>query len=269
MQLALDARAIAKRYCRNADGSPRSCAPYHASWPVLSLLSAVASAGHNESFFVRYIRQTAAAKGPLSIVICALADFEMLRVTLQALGGGRGHHVFILDSCPTPIMVGRHFLRIVAPAGTAVSFGLVRAEEIALRSGSVDLIATDMFLNKVPFADQPAVVSEWHRVLKRGGEVVTTVHLAENGLRIPLRADDAQVDDFSRRVVRQAATQPLLSRVEARLIAEEYAQHNTSYPIVEVDFKNYFHGFATEVVERATFEECLTWASARVVATRA
>lgn len=271
-------RSYADDYCL---GSPyvagNGCRWYHSAWQVLRLLDLVETPRTHGEFFDHYLRLLfASASKPLNVLICGLADYEMLRTVVSAMrDAGKSSPaeatIRVIDVCQTPLRIGEWYTQ-QHPQMPHVIASVARAEDTHLRDACVDLIVTDAFLSKVSYDLQGQVVREWRRILKSGGEVITTIKVAEDGEEGVTAADEPQVAAYVAKAARAAARGDVDLAVgldEVRELAEAYARNNTSFPVgVRAGLARLFDGFTVEVVGRITVEEYTLSHYAQVVAVK-
>jgi len=217
------------------------------------------------------------------VLISGLADYEMLRVVLEALedsGGQRRrepHLVRVLDACNTPIRVTQWYIERNKPSNTRIVAAPGFAQDTKLPEGSYDLVITDAFLSKMNYADQDAVISEWNRILKPGGEVLTTIKLNTDSLVFAVRATPEEAEKYAEKaaskVRSRADLDPTLTRYpitpeEMRKLAREYALKNVSYPLMAQGLPTRFPGFDVEVVATRQVEEYSISSYAQLIATK-
>jgi SAM-dependent methyltransferase len=280
MMSARITRADADDYCLPGGAYPgsESCGWYHASWQHLRLLDLVETPRLHYEFFVRYLRKMAETSDQLRVLVCGLADYEMLKVVLQALDtrAGLRHTVRVIDSCNTPIRNTQWYLDHVRPRVHVVAaVGL--AEDTKLGECSYDLVVTDAFLSKLPYERQAATIAEWKRILRPGGEILTTMKLAGPSGPGAIRASDEQVARYVERAVAKAKARagrggsvaPLPVDVEdVRGLAEGYARRNVSYPVAHEGLAPLFWGFDVEVLDAPQVEEYSVTSYAQVIAVK-
>jgi ubiquinone/menaquinone biosynthesis C-methylase UbiE len=140
-----------------------------------------------------------------------------------------------------------------------------------LAAASFDLILTDAFLTKLPHENQELVVDEWNRLLKQGGEVLTTIKLSDIESRTERRATPEQVERYVRKASdRYADRSGSLAITQAQLqdLARGYASNNVSYPLFRGDLADIFRDFDLDVVDEVTVEEYTLTSYAQVLAVK-
>jgi SAM-dependent methyltransferase len=282
-ELALSAikmKTEAPDYCiRGTHSEGASCAWYHSSWQFLRLLDMVETPQLHNGFFVPYVRKLAQTSTSLSILICGLADYEMLRVVCEALEAqpGGDHQVRVVDMCDTPIRATEWWLDRNHPRVKVITTTGF-AEDTKLLDASFDLVVTDAFISKLAYHRQQYVVNEWRRILKPGGEVLTTLKLSAHGGKNPISATPDQLERYVERASSKLKARhskspgvpaPFpISDEEVKDLAREYGRRNVSYPVDSAILQELFAGFDVEVIDAPQVEEYAVTSYAQVVAVK-
>lgn len=255
--------------CVDTFGIDGDCRWYHSSWQYLRCLDLVETPRTHDAFFRRAVANFS-SKSALEILICGLADQEMLALLYDALVDPSSHTIKVIDLCPTPLQAARLWAE---RKGVAVDFARMDARRLDLPAASVDLVVTDAFLTKLPPDDQARVIAEWARVVRQGRHVLTTVKV-NDGSADPVRADEASINGYVERageLARRLETpfSPFLSIEKAKSLAGAYARRNVSFPIPTADaIASLFIGFEVDVVGSKSVTEYRTTGYAQVIARR-
>ena len=192
----------------------------------------------------------------------------MLAVVLDAIGpvGQKNHKITVLDVCATPLKIAEWYAH---ERKTNIITRQADAKQTGFHAETFDLIVTDYFLTKLPLEDQAIVVSEWHRILKPEGRILTTIHLSSNHHGI--QADESHIHQFSDKVERVALANSKSLRLDSKKMreyAEKYMRKNISYPIRdESELHHVFNGFELSIVSTFTSSvETIDSKTAQVVA---
>lgn len=155
-----------------------NCEWYHGAWMYCRLSGIVVSAdylGSNyQCFFQKRISESS------NILICGTADFAILEHIIKHIPkeNKKQIHITILDICNSPLLLCRWFINTYYHDYVDyIDFVQADATNIPFEDGSFDLITSYSFLTRMIYSDAKKVVTEWYRLLKPGGTVLTTVHI--------------------------------------------------------------------------------------------
>jgi SAM-dependent methyltransferase len=143
------------------------CLPYHRVWQYLRWLGLITSIRTNTDFLAGTFRRLASSHP--RVLVSGTADYGMLAQLHHAYGAAP-LHATVVDLCPTPLMLNRwygdRFGRTVRTAQhDAVSYG---------DDSPFDLVVTHNFVGRFDDASRRRLVANWWRLLRPGGQVVTT-----------------------------------------------------------------------------------------------
>jgi ubiquinone/menaquinone biosynthesis C-methylase UbiE len=113
------------------------------------------------------------------------------------------------------------------------------------------MIVTDAFLTRFDETERKHLLSEWYRVLKPGGRVVTTARISSGVGFGKVVASDSEVEDFVSRAQRSIAErEPWLRPMQKTIsaLARDYARNIVSYPLAsEEQVRSLFENFECHI----------------------
>ncbi|WP_306205005.1 class I SAM-dependent methyltransferase [Actinoplanes sp. RD1] len=172
--------SLAQVACTGHYVDPVSCAWYHGIWQYLRLFDMVSSPNWHIGFYSGVLREQLRGRVQPRVLITGAADYGMLACVLNAAGPGVAPDVHVLDVCLTPLLANRWYARRRGAEITTHNVDFVRAgEQFVAEQEPFDLIVSDAFLTRFPSDDAATVVENWRRLLRPGGQVVTTVRIYE------------------------------------------------------------------------------------------
>ncbi|HEX8620176.1 MAG TPA: hypothetical protein VF911_21530 [Thermoanaerobaculia bacterium] len=265
------AHALAPVLCKGDYVANEDCSWYHGIWQYLRILNMVSTPTWHGTFYVDAV-EAALNERAGKILISGAADYS----TLAHVVWGRDKTncadacaIEVLDLCETPLLLCRWYAKYV---DTTVA--TVKADIVKLDAGDTYiLIVTDAFLTRFDATQRRDVVKAWHRLLRSGGRVITTIRL-EPDLRAHFAiASIDQADDFRARARRSSERwQEFLPIVPADLAyeAQRYAERMKSFSMhtaAEVEQLFTDAGFASVVITQTLVPgEMSTTTYAEVVA---
>jgi hypothetical protein len=95
-----------------------------------------------------------------------------------------------------------------------------------------DVVVTDAFLTRFSPQYRTKITSKWHRLLRSGGKVITTVRIEPGVSGDSISATPEQADAFRRRALIEARRWQSFIGVQPEVIAQgaqRYAERMTSY----------------------------------------
>ncbi len=170
--------------CDPADG----CRAYHQGWSMVRLLESGGAPPAGEPFFTRALRQQAAGRKSLRVLLSASADTGLTGIVLRALRpAGIEPQIVLIDRCETTLQQNRLFAQ-------AADFELEthRGDILDLRCAPADAILSHSFFSFVPRLDRPALARSWAELLVPGGVVLASQRITAPGKEkpFPMRAPD-------------------------------------------------------------------------------
>ena len=213
-----------------------NCSWYHASWPVLKGLGVFISLKSDDDFLLPQLR-TAMAGGARRILISGTADAGMLaRVAACRDAAPDGLDITVLDCCPTPLALCRHYAGLAGlPIRTVQADILTYTEEGA---EGYDLICTHSFLTFFDAAQRLQLVRQWHALLKPGGVVITAQRVRPHETALITRYPPEEVDALQDKAERLARVHGAALGVDAELArhcAWLYSAHHQTHLIADAD----------------------------------
>jgi hypothetical protein len=253
MQSADKLAKLGEPHCRLTSGRKEDCTNYHLPWQKLRLCGVVSTPGWHSGFYAEAVARWATAMeersdsmGPIRLLITGLADYGMLYWLVQSLPSPIRStcEIHVLDICRTPlescVWLSIELERLVP----GLKMNIVPHHEDLLagkrEAATYDLIVSDAFLTRFTgHDDKVAVMSEWLRLIRPEGRILTTA-------RIRSGVDDIEDSD------RAAFVEKAISRARERglnpeqiaVAAKAYAQYISSFPFSSAtavrDFLNQF-----------------------------
>ena len=178
---------LAKKYCSSKQFKESvmknklnacDCQWYHVAWGYCRFLNLIPSPDIHAEYFQQFFHRNWNRK-EINVLISGTADFTILDHIICNLPSNLYDKVkfTVLDLCLTPLKIcdwyhekrvqlGEKKLNIVCVQGDA--------KHINLSSEKFDLITTYSFLSRFDGESQREIVAEWYRMLKVGGEIITS-----------------------------------------------------------------------------------------------
>ncbi|MDP2630891.1 MAG: methyltransferase domain-containing protein [Candidatus Uhrbacteria bacterium] len=239
--------AVAAKECTASAIDPGSCAWYHSSWPILRALNVVSTPNWHDDFYTASIaRYQKKHDLPLHILISASADATILEHIEAAIGDMSRAVIWIVDLCPTPLEIARSYAKVRSFPIHAVQMDVMHLREQGLPQNFFDIVITDAFLTRFQNKqEKETVVKEWRGALKKGGQVITTCRVTGTAKETGNKNDQdvfvkKTLHEFELYSKRSPAILKYIHKDLARLSAEQYAEHITSYPISAEDLRDIF-----------------------------
>jgi ubiquinone/menaquinone biosynthesis C-methylase UbiE len=177
-------REVAKVYCCGDHVNTTNCEWYHANWKRLKKLNMVSNPLWHKEFYKENLRKF--TKESSTVMISGAADDGMLDLIYET---NSKNNIVMIDLCMTPLMICKKYA-----SKNRLDVELVRcdARYIPIRDRSISLITTDAFLTRFDENDKRNVVSEWKRILRNKGYVVTTARVEDHGFVVPSLMDSVR-----------------------------------------------------------------------------
>jgi SAM-dependent methyltransferase len=247
-QSASLARSLADSLCKTPNGYDH-CGALHAVWPDLRLLKLAAEPERHAAFYREALERNAASAP--RVLVSGCADWGMLAAVISAYCG-TPLDVTTIDRCPTPLLLCAWYGGAVGmPVRTAVADAILFDEYDAY-----DVVCTHSLLTYYALDGRERLVSNWQRLLRRGGAVVTVTRLAEQ--TTPIESIKARAARFGELVVQRAVELGIdRDRTILRARAERFAAAQISHPVGnERDVRALFEaqGFAVTRFEKRQLE---------------
>lgn len=258
-------RREARRHCHGSylTGGSSTCDWYHQSWQYLRMLGLVSTPGWHSNFYRRCFDQAFESE-VREVLVSGTADFAIVDHLARCVPPELLNCVVftVLDICWTPISSCKWYDRWYKE-NTGKNLNLRVAQRDALDSrfenDVFDMITTDAFLTRFPETQRNRLVSEWHRILKPGGRIVTTARLSGGSKVEKVICGDGEIEDFVLRAYqgveeRKSWLGPMKSIIGR--LARNYASNIISYPLPSEDYiSELFHGFTCTVESEYTQAE--------------
>ncbi len=254
-----EAEKLSKQYCRKSYLAEGQCKWYHLSWQYLRLLGLVSSPFWHSDFYASAIRAQLGKvqnDSKIKILISGLADYAMLQHVHKTLSEYTNLNVeiVVLDFCPTPLELSRLYSRELMGSSIdniTVNFVIKDARDTYFKDNIFDIIATDAFLTRFPDYQCEKIVAEWHRILKPGGIVTTSIKIDPTVKNLPQRASSQAVEYYINKARQKLAENSILLRpLEGAILekAELYSRKIISYPFGNIDqIKELFLKFGADI----------------------
>jgi SAM-dependent methyltransferase len=196
------ARQLASRLCRKNPATGESCEWDHGFWQYLRILRLAASPKRQADFYREAFEQLADSSGSRPrILISGAADYGMLALVLEAFRErGIEPQVTVVDMCETPLALNRWFAeRESIEIHTHCSDMLSYTSDVPF-----DLICAHSFFGQFSPAQRPALLTNWHTLLRPGGAVVTVAPIRPGATRELYGFTPAQAAAFCAAALRRA-----------------------------------------------------------------
>ncbi len=228
-------QTLAPVLCQGDHVSPGDCSWYHGIWQYLRIFNMVSTPTWHAEFYLRELDALARSVEFRRILISGTADYSMLAHVLWAYRNATTvADVTVLDLCETPLFLCKWYAKLAGERVATVSADIFNYDPDA----RFDLVTTDAFLTRFPPSERPRVISAWKRLLRPGGQVVTTVRVEEGLATEVVRTTPQQVAAFRSKALQEAKRwQGFLgmSPEETATQAATYAERMVSYSFRSVD----------------------------------
>jgi 2-polyprenyl-3-methyl-5-hydroxy-6-metoxy-1,4-benzoquinol methylase len=195
------ARQLASRLCRKNPATGDSCEWDHGFWQYLRILGLAAPPKRHADFYREAFEQLVDSGSRPRILISGAADYGMLALVLVAFRErGIEPQVTVVDVCETPLALNRWFAeRESVEIHTHCSDILSYTSDVPF-----DLICTHAFLGHVFPTQRPALIANWHTLLRPGGAVVTVAPIRPGAAHELTRFTPAQAAAFCAAALKRA-----------------------------------------------------------------
>lgn len=232
------ARQLAPLVCRG-------CVDLHGIWPELRALGLAADPHRHDTFFASSLGSR--ARQSPNVLISGCADWGMLDTVASAYRTQAAQlAATVVDRCATPVMLCAWYgAQRRLPIRTAVAELREYEDEMPF-----DLICTHSILTYLPLDGRRELVANWHRLLRKGGSVITVTRLDSASAPSPPR-DVAAAREFGELAVERRLERGLGGDPdELRARAERFAMAQTNHQVgTEADVRSLFEGGGFEVAE--------------------
>jgi SAM-dependent methyltransferase len=229
------ARQLASRLCRKNPATGDSCEWDHGFWQYLRILGLAAAPVRQADFYRQAFEQVLDGSSRPRILISGTADYGMLAVVLGAFRERRiKPKVTVVDICETPLALNRWLAErqsvdIHTQCGDMLSY----TSEVQF-----DLISTHSFFGQISPAQRPALLTNWHTLLRPGGAVVTVAGIRPAAACEPTRFTPAQAEAFCAAALKRATELRGILRVEPGEIlrgAQRTVRQRRSYSVTSLE----------------------------------
>lgn len=258
-------RREAKRHCHGSylTGGNGSCAWYHRSWQYLRMLGLVSTPGWHSDFYMRCFHE-AFESGVREVLISGTADYAIVDHLARSVPPDILQEITftVLDVCWTPISSCRWYDQWYEEnTGKRLNLRVTQRDALDSRFEDevFDMITTDAFLTRFSETQRKQLVSEWRRILKPGGRIVTTARLSGGTKVEKVFCGEGDIEDFVRRAYqgveeRKSWLGPMKSIIGK--LARDYASNITSYPLPSEEYiSELFNGFNCTIESEYTQAE--------------
>jgi len=222
--------------CKGDHLDRQGCAWYHKAWQYLRLLDLVSTPTWHSSFYLDSLTEGVRRGQKRSVLISGAADYSMLAYVIHASERiGTKWDITMLDLCETPLLISQWYA-----ARRKATVQTMKEDILRFNPGDkFDCIVTDAFLTRFSDMERRKVLEAWKRLLKRTGNVITTVRLDPSAEPNEVKkASPLEIEDFVRRAERLAELWQdflLLEPQEVGNLAREYAERMQSRPILNME----------------------------------
>jgi SAM-dependent methyltransferase len=205
------ARQLASRLCRKNPVTGDSCEWDHGFWQYLRILGLAPVPKRHADFYREAFEQLVDSSDRPRILISGAADYGMLALVLGAFRErGIKPQVTVVDVCETPLALNRWFAeRESVEIYTHCSDMLSYTSDV-----SFDLICTHAFLGYFFPAQRPALLANWHTLLRPGGAAVTVAPIRPAAACEPTGFTPAQAAAFCAAALKRATEMRSLLDIE-------------------------------------------------------
>lgn len=229
------ARILASWLCSSDDG--HGCCHYHAVWQYLRLLGLTRTLERQRDFYHLALAGLAEHGKHPRLLVSGTADHALPGYCAAAYAASPATlDLTVMDRCYTPLAVCQWHAALAGYPITTHAADILGWQHPA---ASFDVICSHSFLGRFQTEQQPDLLAVWHRLLRRGGQLLTATRL-QVGHRLN---DDGpysphQVEVLRARVVAlaQACRDPLdVAPEHLGQMAASYARTMTDYPPKDAD----------------------------------
>lgn len=221
---------VADILCSGDHVSPDGCTWYHGTWQYLRLMDMVSTPTWHSDFYLESLSTILGAQATAKVLITGTADYSMFAyVDMAAVMADASPEITVVDLCATPLFACRWYGRRAGRPVSAVSEDVLAFAASDAQLESWDAIVTDAFLTRFSRDQTSEVAKAWHRLLRPGGQLITTIRIHT---RTPHgRDENSAVRDFALRALKRAERwHSFLDRTpqEVATMAEAYARRMMS-----------------------------------------
>lgn len=198
LKAAKKMECLSEKYCGETECTDQrmksvngedNCKWYHGGWMYCRLSGIVVTEDYLGNDFTEFFSENH-DKDDINVLACGIADFGLLLHIIDRIPKDiiKRVHIYAVDICRTPLELCRWFFQQEETKKyNQVDIIYVKADatKLPFEAGFFNLITSYSFLTRMTSDLAGKVIKEWHRVLKRDGEVLTTIHInGDDGLPI-------------------------------------------------------------------------------------
>jgi ubiquinone/menaquinone biosynthesis C-methylase UbiE len=233
--LAPESEALAEKHCSGSYVNKSDCKWYHQSWLYLKQVQLVSHPTWQQDFYYEKISYELSnfTGNKFRILISGAADFEMFALveSIKNVFNDISCEIFLLDMCLTPLLITRKYAEINGGTPRLINGNVLW---LPFDNRIFNIIISDAFLTRFPNGVKEHVISEWKRVLKKNGSIITTIRLEPN-----LPKNTTFIASLNQRIVYITKTifrsfKRGLSTFKLARYAKNYSKKIMSYPFSDI-----------------------------------
>lgn len=165
---------------KSADNND-NCKWYHGGWMYCRLAEIVVSKDYLGEYYTKFYNDKA-HKPRINILLCGLSDFAILEHVVRRIPEDMidRTYITIVDICESPLELCKWYIKQYKseyPKKLHIRYIKADATTLPFEDASFDMITSYSFLTRMVAPLMQKVVSEWYRLLKHQGKVLTTVRV--------------------------------------------------------------------------------------------
>jgi SAM-dependent methyltransferase len=234
-------RQLASKLCRKNPATGESCEWEHGFWQYLRILGLAPVPKRHADFYRDAFQQLIDSGERPRILISGAADYGMLALVIGLLRErGIEPQVTVVDLCETPLALNRWFAeRESVEIHTHCSDMLSYTSDVPF-----DMISTHGFFCYFSPPQRPALLANWHRLLRVGGAVVTVAPIRPAAACEPMGFTPAQAAAFCAAALKRATEMRSVLDIEPEEVlrgAQRMASQRRSYSVTSLEeFRSLF-----------------------------
>lgn len=253
-------------HCKGGVIDREDCQWYHGSWKYLKYLDLVSCPEWHFDFYTSTIKSVInSLNRDIAILICGAADDGTFSVVAHAVQSADHYaKITVMDMCSTPVYASLLYAKENNIEHTHGTQAIV--PNTPFPSNHFDIIVTDAFLTRFLKHERLEITSEWCRILRPGGLVITTTRVEKSITETVLANEEAQKDYVT--TAQELSLAKGLDVMDIVNRAKVYAERITSHPFESVEeIKILFQGFELDAtIADSEFVEIIPRKYARIVA---
>lgn len=222
---------LAKENCCGSYLDNNSCEWYHSAWQYLRVLDKVSSPTWH--FYFYYEEFYRIVTNGTNILVSGTADYSILALIYFVASKKKvSPEIWVCDICNTPLSICKTFAER-NNFSISVLQGDIKTIDITQR---FDIITTDAFLTRFPFAEKELIIKKWSAILSEKGKVVTTVRIEESIKQNEEIRTGSKKEIYMKEVESITTNSSLAMQIEKiKNLAGEYISHIVSIPFTSKD----------------------------------